>query len=235
MNWTSSHSQPNPRSRVLTSEFQWVSMRAATSHGYISTNKLNCSAEACPADGSKGPCRKKPWWQFWFCSYMGNNKMVTGSHPTPVTHNPLMLSFCCIACLPSWQSTKRHVDPGCLHPYIHPFDTIYWKWSSRDATQLGPVLGVYAYISHPTFSSEAILPLQEQQHQGHQKEGISFQDCTHLIKSQFLPPKRHSSTLPTFWGREQSTLRLDKAMESACCLIEIIILRPSWITGNFCW
>jgi hypothetical protein len=24
-------------------------------------------------------------------------------------------------------------------------------------------------------------------------------------------------------------------MESACCLIEIIILRPSWITGNFCW
>jgi hypothetical protein len=33
-------------------------MRAATSHGYISTNKLNCSTQACPADGSKGPWRK---------------------------------------------------------------------------------------------------------------------------------------------------------------------------------
>jgi hypothetical protein len=108
---------------------------------------------------------------------------------TPVTHNPPMLSFCCIACLPSWQSTKRHVDPGCLHPYIHPFDTIYWKWSSSDATQLGPVLGVYAYISHPTFSSEAILPLQEQKNQGHQKEGIIFKIAHISSKASFFHPR----------------------------------------------
>lgn len=209
-------------------------MRAATSHGYTSTNKLDCSAQACPADGSKGPWRKKPWWQFWFCSYMGNNNMVTGSHQllSHIIPNAVLLLHSLPPFLAKHKKTCRSRVPPPLHPsFWHNILKMIFKWCNPIRT-CSRGLCIY-FTPHIFLWGNTASPGTEKPRASERRH--YFQDCTHLIKSQFLPPKRHSSTLPTFWGQEQWTLSLDKAMEPACCLIEIIILRPSCFTGNFCW